>query len=506
MIPAGRYIRAGCTLAFGFILGFTQQLNTEQVHGRQIYMLGTSPSGAPITALLGESGAPVPASTLPCAGCHGPNGEGKPEGGIAPSVIQWETLTKSYEVTLPSGRKRGPYSERSIKRAITMGFDSVNNVLGAAMPRFQISREDLTSLIAYLKIVGKTSEPGVLDDSVRIGAILPPARLTRMHAAVQMALTGYFDELNRQGGVFGRRIELHLLDYPESPANAAAVIRKFIAKENIFALTSSFIAGAEDQLADVFDQAKTPVIGAFAIRPRLTRPLNRFIFYLDAGLFGEIEALAAYARRRAEPGSSRLSVAYMDDAPSRQLVLSLEQSCKILGFDPPVRIAISLGDLTSTFATDADLVFLLAPDALLRITSKKDKAVFLTPSSLLNPTAILSSPSALDGRIFLAFSDLQRYESPDQYHQLALGLKLPAYAVQEQRMALAGASTLIEALKRTGRDLSQDRLVATLEGLSQFETGFTAPLSYGPSRRVGSMGFSIMMADLKARKFSPADP
>jgi len=501
MIPAGRYIRAGCSLTFGFILGFTQQLNTEQLRGRQIYQLGVSPSGEPVTAVLGESGASVPASTLPCAGCHGLNGEGKPEGGVAPSAIQWDALTKSYEVTLPSGRKRGPYSERSLTRAITMGFDSANNILGPAMPRFQISREDLTSLIAYLKILGKTKESGVFDDSLRIGVILPPARLTQMHAAVRIALTTYFDEVNRQGGVFGRRIDLRTINYPESPINAAEVIRDFIAKEHIFAFTSSFIAGAEDQLADIFEQTNIPLIGPFAIRPKLTRPLNPFVFYLDAGLIGEAEALAAYAYQQAGSRPSRLAVAYVDDESSRKLVLTLEQSCKSIGFDPPARIALSSDKLVRVHA---DFVFLLAPDALRRIAAEENQAVFLIPGSLVR-SAILDSPSALDGRIFLAFSDLQS-KPGDEYRQLAVRLKLPSYAIEEQRSALAGASTLLEALKRTGRDLSHERLVATLEGLSQFDTGFTAPLTYGPNRRVGSMGFSIMKADLKARRFSPANP
>src|SRR5512145_2277878 len=53
----------------------------DQAWGRQIYHTGTSPSGEPIGAILGEQRSLLDAATLPCAGCHGADGRGRPEGG-----------------------------------------------------------------------------------------------------------------------------------------------------------------------------------------------------------------------------------------------------------------------------------------------------------------------------------------------------------------------------------------------------------------------------------------
>ena len=52
--------------------------------------------------------------------------------------------------------------------------------------------------------------------------------------------------------------------------------------------------------------------------------------------------------------------------------------------------------------------------------------------------------------------------------------------------------TLVEALKRTGRDLSREAFVATLEHLSNFDSGFAPPLSYGPNQRAGSTTIQII--------------
>ena len=54
---------------------------------------------------------------MACANCHGMTGQGKPEGGIDPSNITWEALTKPYGVTHPSGRKHPPYTARALELA-----------------------------------------------------------------------------------------------------------------------------------------------------------------------------------------------------------------------------------------------------------------------------------------------------------------------------------------------------------------------------------------------------
>ena len=63
----------------------------------------------------------VPASAVPCAGCHGRDGKGKPEGGVTPSDLTWTALTRPYGVTHPGGRKHPPYDARLLKRAVSMG-------------------------------------------------------------------------------------------------------------------------------------------------------------------------------------------------------------------------------------------------------------------------------------------------------------------------------------------------------------------------------------------------
>ncbi|HTG95471.1 MAG TPA: hypothetical protein VL866_22925 [Pyrinomonadaceae bacterium] len=57
---------------------------------------------------------------------------------------------------------------------------------------------------------------------------------------------------------------------------------------------------------------------------------------------------------------------------------------------------------------------------------------------------------------------------------------------------LNAAKVFVEGLKRAGKDLSRERLIAAVEGLNEYETGFSPLITFGPNRRVGAAGAYIV--------------
>ena len=47
---------------------------------------------------------------------------------------------------------------------------------------------------------------------------------------------------------------------------------------------------------------------------------------------------------------------------------------------------------------------------------------------------------------------------------------------------------LVHVLELSGKDLSREKLVTTLEGLYEFETGLMPKITFGPNRRIGVLG------------------
>jgi mono/diheme cytochrome c family protein len=152
---------------------FQEPLSPQEKRGKQIYVQGTSASGQQILAYLGDAALEVPGNSMACANCHGLDGKGKPEGGVIPSNLTWESLTKPYGVTRADGSKHAPYTERGIELAITRGLDPSGNKLPYVMPRYQMSSADIADLIAYLKKLGKDFDPGVSDQKIVIGTVVP---------------------------------------------------------------------------------------------------------------------------------------------------------------------------------------------------------------------------------------------------------------------------------------------------------------------------------------------
>lgn len=492
-------------------------LNDAEMRGKHIYFHGTSVRGTPITATLGDDANPVSGSLFACVNCHG-RGRGTTEGGVVPADIRWPILTKPYELTLPTGRKRGPYTERSLRRAITRGFDPSNNALGSGMPHFQMSKGDVDDLIAYLKVLAADSDPGVTDEVVRIGVILPPRRMTEMHDAVNSVLSTFFDEINRQGGIFRRKLELHFLDYPEMPSARTGIVQNFLVKNGIFALGSSFIAGDEAELTPIFSQTETPVVTAFALYPQLAGPLNPYVFYLDEGTSGQIKALTAFAAGKFHTVDGQTAVVYSDTGLFRRLADGFDQQCQELSLPRPTHILLSpegaaTGDAVSHIVQAGNgFVLLLAPppallNLLQRVGETKSRAAFLIPGFFAQ-NDILNASAFMNGRIFLAYSASQQdlSETAAVEYKRLVGPNYPAAnVVSEQWSALAAASIVVEALKRSGHDLTRGGFLSSLESLSNFDTGFAPPVSYGPNQRAGNTRIQIVRVDLKNKRFVTED-
>ena len=97
------------------------ELSVQEKRGKQIYVHGESTSGAPITARVARGATPIQASLLPCAGCHGEDGKGRPEGGVSPSDIRWKILAAAYGHDHDYGRSHPAFDETSLPQAVTTG-------------------------------------------------------------------------------------------------------------------------------------------------------------------------------------------------------------------------------------------------------------------------------------------------------------------------------------------------------------------------------------------------
>jgi ABC-type branched-subunit amino acid transport system substrate-binding protein len=504
----------------GVFAGATLQepLSAQEKRGKQIYVQGTTVAGKEMLAYLGDASLEVPASAMACANCHGLDGQGKPEGGIIPSNLTWDALTKPYGVTTPGGRKHPPYTERGLELAITRGVDPAGNKLLGVMPRYQMSGGDLADLIAYLKRLGKDRDPGVSENKLVIGTVVPAeGQLAEMGQAIRAVTTAYFDEINSQGGIYNRRFEFKAIEAADTPANTRARVERFLQNEQVFAMTGAFTAGADKELAALMGQREVPLVGPFTLYPQTGFPLNRQVFYLFSGLEGQARALVDFAAGKQQGKISGLAVVSPQSEQNMSLIEAVKDQAKKDGRNAletfpyataPLDVAAVVPKVQRS-GPDT-ILFLGTGEGALAFMKEAEKLHWAPSIYLLSASAgreLFDAPASFNHKIFISFPTSpadQTAEGVREFRALAEKYKLPSQHLVAQLSAYSAAKVLVEGLKRAGKDVSRDKLIAALEGLNRFETGLTPAITYGLNRRIGATGAYIISIDLEKKQFVPA--
>jgi ABC-type branched-subunit amino acid transport system substrate-binding protein len=485
-----------------------QNPSAAATRGGQIYLYGTGYNGIPIETVAGEGNVKVPAAILRCVNCHARDGRGRPEGGIYPSDIRWSELSKPYALTTVSGRERPPYSDSLLIRAITMGIDSGGNRLNVAMPKYQLTREQADDLVAYLKVLDNILDPGITDQTIKIGVILPPAEtFGGMHRALRETLLAAFQKVNDEGGLYGRRVLCEFNTVPE--VSRAESFRKFIQQEQPFALVESFIAGDESAINSSLEENGVPLIGAISLYSGVDVPINRYAFYLLSGIPEQSEALVRFAARNQGIKAARALVVYDEQAAIQVAIDRIMKEAERVGWERPQPVNPKENRSWSQLLENGgvDTVFWLASgkdlDDFFRAAAATQ--VFprvLAPSAFVGPE-IYEAPKQFSGHLFLSFPMLpsdQTKEGQIQFLELARTGKFSQGNLVERLSALSAANLLIYALQRAGREVTREKMIEILEKLYRFETGQTPPLTFNPNRRVGANGAHIIGIDLERKQ------
>ncbi len=505
----------------GLVLGFSPILaegaqSEAQVRGKQIYLEGMSPSGGDMTAIVGTGGVELPASAVPCSSCHGPDGLGRPEGGVIPTNIRWNELTKSYGHVHENGRRHPAFDEGSLARVLRTGLDPAGNRLDQAMPLYTMSEEDMADLLAYLRQLEADRDPGVEDDQVQVATLLPlRGPQGKLGQAMAQAMHGYFEDVNNLGGVFGRRVELLVVPFAATAEATLESLRLALEREGVFALVGAYTAGLDQPVLDLLREEGIPLIGPFTLDPG-DEISDNAAFYMYPGFVEQTRALTDAALDEGGGEAAALMIVGPEGGQVDRLVEAVQDQARARKAEAPLAVRYPRGEFEAEViaervaAAESDALFFLGHQAslerLLPALAAQQASPRLYLLSSFVPRPLFDAPPAFHYRIFLAYPTLGSDVSPvgrAAYAQLARDHGLPPDHLQGQIAAYAAAKLLVEGLRRAGRDLNRLGLVDGLEALYAYETGLTPPLTYGPNRRIGARGAHVVAVDLLKKSYQP---
>jgi mono/diheme cytochrome c family protein len=451
------------------------------VGGAMIYLRGESPSGQAILARIGD-GPELQATTLACVQCHGPDGRGRPEGGVTPSDIRWENLTRPRAIAEAGARRHPAYSEALLARAVTMGWDPAGQSLSAAMPRYKIAPADMTVLIAYIRHIEGAPVPGVTDSSIRIGIALPgDSEQTPNAAEIVRTVADYLQNVNRSGPIFQRRLELAILeDYRTNDPE-------------VFAALSGFTPNG-DPRSERLEAGQVPSVRLYPAPTRLRPNDCRESFALFSGQAGQVRSLARFTADRRIGFDSGITVLHGSGNGARSLAREVAQQIRAAGakmvmVDPLPSNVNDIASLTRRLLDRGINTILLvgqvdrmAMNALVPMMAQRSDTITILAPAVVAPRWLEAEASSLVGRVLIA--------SP-----VSSGVATSTLEV------LLATKLLVEGLKEAGRDLDRESFVKAMERVTHHGSHDAIQTAFGPGRRVGVRGASILRLNRNGSPF-----
>lgn len=348
--------------------------------------------------------------------------------------------------------------------------------------------------------------PGVTADAIVLGqsaAFSGPA--ARLGESMREGANLYFDEVNRNGGVHGRKIKLLSLDDGYEPDRAIANTKQLIEQEKVFALFGYVGTPTGYAVLPLVTDAKIPFFGPFTGAEGFRRPLNKYVLNVRASYYQETETLVDFLVSHRK---KKIAVFYQDDPYGKAGLTGVQ-----LAMDKRKLPIVALGTVERNTVNVEEAVKAIAktnPDAIIMVSAYKSCAAFIKE---MNKTGL--RPEYLN--VSFVGSDALAAELGSEGHGVYISQVVPypwdpTFSVSMEFTTLAkqyapsmkpsfnnlegyiAAKAFVEGLRRAGPDLTRDKFVQTLESFRDVDVG-NFRLTFTPDNHGGSnfVGITIII-------------
>ena len=466
--------------------------------GRALFRSGATRAGGDLIGQISR-GVELSGPTAACIKCHGSDGNGSKEGGLIAPSLRWDALIRPRPAA-GNGFGRPAYTEASLLQAIRTGTDASGRSLSAAMPRFVLGPREAADLMAYLRVLGTEQDDraGVHADRVVFGAALP---LSGPQAArgqsVRQAIQACLERAGREGLVFGRRVELEVID----SASDEAVAQLTALRQRSLALLAPW--WPDERLPD----AMKPVWAGHEdwpiIAPLWPQPFGSgrwpAVYELHGQAIDQARVVVDTVASRLQGKGQVLLMAGSQPRQQAALKAALAQAELHKGLR-----WVSAQDRTpAKMAPDA--VVILGGLDLLSALPQYTGPIYALSTEV--GRAAFQWPSAQRQRLWLAHAGPMGKELDPS--RLMADLKASGATLLEpalQAQAWAGSCLAVEALRRSGRQPEAPGFRRAMESIARFETGVMAPISFSPRQRHGIWGARMVIIDERGQGFEEVSP
>ncbi|MDY0237856.1 MAG: ABC transporter substrate-binding protein [Campylobacterales bacterium] len=165
------------------------------------------------------------------------------------------------------------------------------------------------------------------EDEIRLGmSAALTGDMRQLGVDFYKGANAYFNSLNENGGVYGRKIKLIIKDDKYEPKITEENIKQLIQKEKIFALFGIVGTPTAKVALEIATESKIPMLATLSGAMFLREPRNPMILNVRKGYNSEIKAFLNYLID--EKGHKRIAAFYQNDSFGHTALYSLKKLLK----------------------------------------------------------------------------------------------------------------------------------------------------------------------------------
>ena len=224
-------------------------------------------------------------------------------------------------------------------------------------------RRTLVALWAILLTTATTAQVGVSPTEIVIGQTLTLQDGRNAYGvAVTEGVQAALDQINRAGGVLGRRVVVKVLDDNNQATQSEANARKLINEDKVFLVFGSIEGGPSMAVLKAATELGVPFFAPMAGSPGLRTPHQPLVFPVRADHKAEFGALMAHARSL---GMTRIAFFRSDSETGLLHLANVQRLAQEMGLELVADLA---------FKSDIDVAGIAALTS--RLISSKAQVIF----------------------------------------------------------------------------------------------------------------------------------
>lgn len=366
-------------------------------------------------------------------------------------------------------------------------------------------------MLFVLVCILAVAEVGVYKDKVVVGTF---QALSGPYAVIgqemSKGLNAYFNWVNKNGGVYGRKIELIIADDQLDPSKTVVEVKRLVESDKVFALVGGLGSYGCLAVMDYLEKNGVPFVYQGAGTSLLVVPPKKYIFGVQPDYTLEGQLIAKFLVENL--GKKRVAVIYMANDVGKEGQAAVKMRLEKYNLKPALEVAYNPAETDySALAInvlnanpDSIVIYGFIVDTIRWIKTLRDYGItapVVTTYANADPSFITLGGKQVEGVYLTGWVPLATPDRPEflRDYERAVAIFQETYPKQvPSSYAVAGfiaAEVFTQGLIQAGPDLTREGLVRALESFKNWNGILTKDITWGPNLRRGKSSMYFMKID-----------